>query len=366
MAADLFAVIMAGGGGTRLWPLSRRERPKQALRLSGDRTLFQLAIDRLLPIIPVENILVATVDSQAEMLHEQAPDLPPENFVLEPAPRGTASVIGLAAITLRRRSAEGVMACLTADHFIGSVDKFRDILLAAKEVAERGLLVTLGIAPTYPATGYGYIERGEPLEVSRGMPAYRLAAFHEKPSLEKAQAYLESGGFAWNSGMFIWKVGRILDEMRRQMPSLADGLAAIEEAHDTPGESQVFQQVWRDLEPQTIDYGIMEHAARAAVIPAEGLGWYDIGSWGRLLEALPLDAEGNLVLGENTLREETSGSLVYQDAAGARGRLIATLGLKEIIVVDTPDVLLVCSKDRSEDVRKLVERLGNEGMSEYL
>jgi mannose-1-phosphate guanylyltransferase len=366
MESEFFAVIMAGGGGTRLWPLSRRERPKQALRLSGDRTLFQLAIDRLLPIIPVDNILVATVASQAEMLQEQAPNLPKENFVLEPGPRGTASVIGLAAITIRRRTAAGIMACLTADHFIASVEAFRHLLLAARDVAERGLLVTLGIAPTYPSTGYGYIERGGPLEPSRGLPVYQLAAFHEKPELETAQEYVRHGGYSWNSGMFIWSTDRILDEMRRQMPDLADGLIRIEAALGSPNEAEVLEQVWQALTPQTIDYGIMEHAHGAAVIPAENLGWYDIGSWERLLEALPLDPDGNLILGDETLVEETYGSLVYQDALGEKRRLVATLGLRDIIIVDTPDILLVCAKERSEDVRSLVGRLGSEGKGEYL
>jgi mannose-1-phosphate guanylyltransferase len=366
MGSEFFAVIMAGGGGTRLWPLSRRERPKQALRLSGDRTLFQLAIDRLLPILPVRNIVVATVASQAEMLREQAPDVPPENFILEPDPRGTASVIGLAAITLRRRSEDGIMACLTADHFIASVERFRLVLQAAREVAERGLLVTLGIKPTYPSTGYGYIERGEPLEQARGVPVYRLAAFREKPALEVAQAYLATEKYSWNSGMFIWKIDRILEEMRRQMPELAAGLTVVEGALGSSGEAAVLEGVWQTLTPQTLDYGIMEHAERAALIPAEDLGWYDIGSWERLLEALPLDALGNLVLGGKTIQEDTSNSLIYQDPGGEKARLIAALGLNELVIVDTPDVLLVCAKERSEDVRKLVERLGSEGLDEYL
>lgn len=366
MGREFFAVVMAGGGGTRLWPLSRRQRPKQALRLSGDRTLFQLAVDRLIPIVPLEKILVATVADQAEMLREQVPQLPQDNFLLEPGPRGTASVIGLAAISLRRRSPGCIMACLTADHFIASEDRFRELLLAAHGVAERGLLVTLGIVPTYPSTGYGYIERGELLEPSRGIPVYRLESFREKPEREDAQTYVDSGEYSWNSGMFIWQVDRILEEMRRQMPTLADGLARIEQAMGTTAEEGVLENVWRDLSSQTIDYGIMEHAQGAAVIPAEDLGWYDIGSWGRLLEALPVDFHGNLILGENVLAQNTQGSLIYQDVPGEGRRMIAALGLDDIIIVDTQDVLLVCSRERSEDVRELVKRLSDEGLVEYL
>jgi mannose-1-phosphate guanylyltransferase len=364
--SEFFAVIMAGGGGTRLWPLSRRERPKQTLRLSGDRSLFQLAIDRLLPIVPPERILVATVAEQAELLRDQAPDLSRDNFLLEPGQRGTASVIGLAATVLRQRSPDSTMACLTADHFIGDVGKFQALLLAAREVADRGFLVTLGITPTYPSTGYGYIERAEPLEPARGTAVFRMAAFREKPSQEIAQGYIQSGKYSWNSGMFIWKTDRILDEIKHQMPALAAGLRRIEAARGDPEEVRVIEDVWRELKPQTLDYGIMEHAERAAVIPADDLGWCDIGSWERLFEALPLTSDGNLVLAEQSLRQDIQRSLIYQDSAGGRKRLIAALGLKDVIIVDTQDVLLVCSKERSEDVRKLVERLTDAGLDEYL
>lgn len=359
---NYFAVIMAGGGGTRLWPLSRRKRPKQMLRLIAEDSLFQVAVKRLEGLFPQERICVVTVKEQAELLEEQCPGLPPENFILEPMPRGTASVVGLAAVALKHRHPQAVMAILTADHFIADVERFRGLLRAAYEVAQEGHLVTLGITPTYPATGYGYIQSGEPLGNYQGAEVYRVLHFKEKPDETQAQAMLQSGNHAWNSGMFIWRVDRILAEFARQMPDLYAQLERIDQAWDTPQRQEVVASLWPTLKEETIDYGIMEHALEAAVIPATGLGWSDVGSWESLFDVLPADENGNIVMGGKHVGINTHSSLVYMDE---EHRLIVTLGVEDLIVVDTGDVLLVCRKDQAQKVRQIVNSL-KETNQEYL
>ena len=359
------AVIMAGGGGTRLWPVSRRRRPKQSLRLFGERTLFQLAVDRVLPILPPERIWVVTAEDQADDLRSQSPEVPRDNFLIEPAPRGTASVVGLAAIALHRRDPECRMACLTADHYIGDVVAFQQILRAAFALAVEGDLVTLGIRPTYPATGFGYVERGEARGEFEGTAAFRVRAFKEKPDRETAEAYIASGRYSWNSGMFIWRADRILPELERQMPALFGGLKEIEPALGTPQERQVLERVWNGLQKQTIDYGVMEGAKNVSLIAADRLEWWDLGSWERLFDIMKPDSSGNLVLGGNIRALDTRGTLVFQQA-GEEPRLIVTLGVDNLVVVDAGDVVLVCARDEVESIRRLVEQLEREGQDKYL
>ncbi|NIS81422.1 MAG: NTP transferase domain-containing protein [Anaerolineales bacterium] len=366
MSAEYFAVIMAGGGGTRLWPLSRQEKPKQVLRLFGDRTMFQVSVDRLLPILDPQHIFVVTVEEQAGLLGLQVPDLPSKNFLLEPAPRGTASVVGLAAIVLQEKSPGCVTAILTADHYIPHHDRFQKLLLAARDLALEGDLVTLGITPAYPDTGYGYIHRGESRGVFRGYEAYRVEAFKEKPDLEQAQAYLENGQHAWNSGMFVWKAERILEEIERQMPDLFAGLREIAEALGSDAERDVLERVWKRLASQTVDYGIMEGAKNVSVIPADDLGWIDVGGWRRLFDILAQDGEGNIRNAPNLLMIDTKRTLVFQDAETTGDRLIAALGLEDLIIVDAGDVVLVCPKDQAERVREIVQTLREQGLDRYL
>jgi mannose-1-phosphate guanylyltransferase len=360
MAGNLFAIILAGGGGTRLWPVSRRESPKQALQLLGERTLFQMTVDRLRPLLPLDQILVVTARAQQPLLQEQVPDLGPAAFVIEPEGRGTASAIGLAALACRSRDPGSIMACLPSDHFIADSERFRSLLGMGTDLAAHGELVTFGIPPEYPASGYGYVQRGAALGDTG---AFRVRAFREKPAADVAAAYLASGDYYWNSGMFAWKAQRILAEIERQMPALHKALEAIRAlpgAWADPGVAAI----WQGLQSETVDYGIMEHAEQVAVVVAAGLGWKDIGSWDRLTEVLEADAEGNLVLAHNGLLLECRDNLVYQ--AGQAGKLIALLGTRDLVVVDTPDVLLIVPAAMSERVRQVVRELERRGLHQYL
>jgi len=360
MADELFAVILAGGGGTRLWPVSRRESPKQALRLLGERTLFEMTVDRLRPMLPPNRILVVSAQSQVATLREQVPELPEEAFVIEPEGRGTASAIGLAALACQARHSASVMACLPSDHFIADNERFRSLLGRAAELAAGDELVTFGIPPEYAATGYGYIHRGEAIGATG---AFRVQAFREKPAAKVAEGYLDSGEHYWNSGMFVWKSERILAEIERQMPALHICLRRI---LSLPGQWKASEvaALWSALKSETVDYGIMEHADQVAVVPAPGLGWKDIGSWDRLHEVLPTDAHGNLELANEALLLDCKNSLIYQ--AGESGRLIAVLGVRDLVIVDTPDVLLVIPAAMSERVRELVRELESRGAGQYL
>jgi len=358
MIEHFYGVIMAGGGGTRLWPLSRKARPKQMLSLIEERSLFQSAIDRVNGILPPERILVVTVAEQAAQLREQAPEIPAENFLLEPMPRGTASVVGLAAQVLQHRDPQAIMAVLTSDHFIGNQERYQDLLRAAHQVALDGYLVTLGIAPTFPATGYGYIQQGELLGTYRDQPVYRAMRFKEKPDDAQARAMLESGDHAWNSGMFVWQVSQILEEIARQMPDLAAKLAEIGQVWDTPSCQSTLERVWPTIQPETIDYGVMEGARQVAVIPAQGLNWSDVGSWDSLFDVLPADQSGNIVMGGEHIAVDTRNSLVY---VNQEHRLIVTIGVDDLVVVDTGDVLLVCHKSQAQKVRQVVNQLSRDG-----
>jgi mannose-1-phosphate guanylyltransferase len=349
-----YAVIMAGGGGTRLWPLSRKAQPKQMLSLFDERSLFQASVERLDGIFSHDRILVVTVEDQASELQEQCPEIPQENFILEPMPRGTASVVGLAAIALRNRDPQAVMAVLTADHYIGKEQKFRQALRSAHDVAQDGYLVTLGIQPTFPATGYGYIQRGEPIGVYGGLDVDRVLRFKEKPDEEQARQLLATGDHAWNSGMFVWKVDRILAEFERQMPDLHAGLEEISRAWLKPEHKTVIDKVWPSLKSETIDYGIMEGADRVAVIPAADWKWSDVGSWESLFEVLPTDEQGNIIMGGKHIGLDTDHSLVY---VTQERRLIVTIGVSDLVLVDTGDVLLVCHKDQAQRVRQVVDHL---------
>ena len=364
MTEHTYAVIMAGGGGTRLWPVSRKEKPKQLLPLLGKETLFQSTVARLEALFPPERILVVTVAEQAREMREQVPAIPAENYLIEPAPRGTASVVALAAAVLQKRDPQAVMAIQTADHHIRNRDLFNYLITTAVAVAEQNYLVTLGITPTFPATGYGYIQQGEPLNGEYRYPVYTVKSFKEKPDEIAAQQFLSSGDHSWNSGMFVWRVDTILGEIKKQMPDLFHAIDQIASAWDTPERDEVLRSHWQDLKSQTIDYGIMEHAERVAVLPAGGLGWSDVGSWDSLFEVLFPDMNGNVASStQQHLALNTHNTLVY----GTNDqRLIVTIGLDSVVVVDAGDVLMICKTDQSQKVKDVVEHLRKHNQEKYL
>ena len=357
-----YAVIMAGGGGTRLWPVSRKEKPKQLLPLLGKETLFQSTVARLEALFPPERILVVTVADQAREMRQQVPSIPEENYLIEPAPRGTASVVALAAAVLQKRDPQAVMAIQTADHHIRNKDLFNYLISTALDVAEKNYLVTLGITPTFPSTGYGYIQQGEPMIGEYKYPVYTVKRFKEKPDEATAQELLRSGDHSWNSGMFVWRVDVILAEIQRQMPRLYDAVDAIAASWNAPQRDEVVRQRWMDLKSQTIDYGVMEKAERVAVLPAGGLGWSDVGSWDSLFEVLMPDMNGNVATNAQHLGLDTHNTLVY----GTDQRLVVTIGLDDIVVVDAGDVLMICKVDQSQKVRDVVEHLRKHHQDEYL
>lgn len=356
----LYAVILAGGGGTRLWPRSRKAHPKQFLDLTGDGTMLQEAYTRIAPLIPAERVLVITNESYVDLVCEQAPALPRANVIGEPVGRGTAPAIGLAAALLRQRDPNAIMAILTADHLIGRKETFRRAIAAAAQVAATpGRLVTLGITPAYPETGYGYVERGPELVTLDGMTVYRVLRFTEKPNHETAARFVESGHFSWNSGMFIWRADSILDEIARQMPELSAQLAVIAASLGRPDEQAAFAQVWMQIRSETIDFGVMEGALDTVVLPVD-IGWNDVGSWAALADELPANEQGNVVQGPHILFD-THDSFIFSEH-----RLIATIGLRHMIVVDTADALLICPRERAQEVKKITELLIERGMTAYL
>jgi mannose-1-phosphate guanylyltransferase len=333
------------------------------LQLVGERTLFQIAVDRLEGLLLPERILIVTASKQALALQEQVPDIPSRNFFLEPEPRGTASAIGLAAAVLKLRDPDAVMAVLTADHYIGDEKKFLNVLKAAELLAGDGYLVTLGIQPTFASTGYGYIQQGKELGSYEGFVAYQAERFKEKPTEVQAKEMLENNIYAWNSGMFIWQVDRILEEIERQMPELSAALKNITTAWETPERDKVLNLEWFALKAETIDYGIMENAVRVAMIPTTGLKWTDVGSWDSLFEVMAADTEGNIFNRDEHINIDSSNIMVHSEGSD---RLVVTIGIEDMVIVDTDDVLLVCSKDRAEDVRQAINQIMEKGQERFL
>jgi len=352
----LYALILSGGAGTRLWPLSRRGRPKQFLTLTGKDTLLQETVERVSSLVPLERVFVVAPPEHRALIHEQLPELAADHLVVEPYPRGNAAAIGLAMAALQAFDPEAVVAVLPSDHVVAKSSAFRNVLLSATAAAELGYIVTLGITPTTPDTGFGYIEAGERLAVDGPVPVHDVKRFIEKPKRDAAERMLEAGGHFWNAGMFVWRVSVVLDAYRAHLPRTAKAIDALVDAVGSPRYEQVLADAWEETERTTIDYGIAEKATNVAVVPAD-IGWHDVGSWPRLAEFAP---DGGPSAGEQ-LDHEANGNYVY-----APGKLVALVGVDDLVIVDTPDALLVASKDRAEEVKAIVDRLEREGRGDLL
>jgi mannose-1-phosphate guanylyltransferase len=345
-----YVSILAGGSGTRLWPLSRSHQPKQLVPLLGDRSLVQATVDRVAPLIPHDHIVVVTEQSHADALREQLPELPSANVLVEPVRRGTAAAVGLAAQWIAHQDPRASMASLHADHAIRDPEEFRACLAATFTLAESApWLVTLGIRPSSPHTGMGYIQPGEPLGTFGGKEAFRAARFVEKPDQATAERFLTEG-YLWNPGYFIFQVQTILDAFAQLLPELQGPLSVIGSAFGSPGEAAILREQYPKLRVETIDYGIMERAEQLATMPAD-FGWSDIGSWAEVWEMSAQDAAGNAARGIHADLDSTN-LLVL-----GSGKPVITLGLHDLTVVDLPDVLLICPRERAQDVKALVEQL---------
>jgi len=358
----MHAVIIAGGSGTRFWPKSRENLPKQLLNISGQGTLIQNTVGRISSIISAENIWVITNEQHAfETCYQlKKMGVPPSQLLTEPIARNTSAAIGYSAKILSQRNPDAIMAVFPADHVITTVEPFLKLLKQAETIANENHLVTLGIKPTSPETGYGYIKQGKAIKGN----SFKVDRFIEKPDKLTAEKYLKEGSYYWNSGIFVWEVSTLLNEISLFLPKLYEQLekltsntAPIKGKYPYQKLSESGKKIFHSLESVSIDHGVMEKSTNVAVLPAE-IGWNDVGTWTSLAEISKNDSHGNVING-NVVSVENSDSIIQ-----AENRLVAALGLKGIIVVDTPDALLVCPKERAQDVKKIVEQIKSEKRSE--
>lgn len=353
----VYGVIMAGGGGTRFWPLSRQQEPKQLLNLSGKDRMINETIDRIRAIAEKEDIFIVTNRTQVPKMQDAVAErILPEHILSEPSARNTAACIGYAALEILKKHGDGIMCIFPSDHFIKNEAEFARILKAAILEAETtDQLITLGITPTFASTGYGYIR----FDKTEAGVAKKVTEFKEKPDEKTAEAYVASGEYAWNSGMFVWKASVIMEKFRELLPDVYACLEKIGEAMDTPEEQRVIDEVYSTIPSISIDYGIMEKSSDVKVISAE-FGWNDVGSWDNLGVLYEEDENGNVLAGKQ-LNIDTKNCISY-----AGKRLIATVGVENLIIVETDDAVLVCDKSRAQDVKKIVDQLKEQGMDQYL
>ena len=356
----MIAVIMAGGAGTRFWPRSREAEPKQFLPLVGEKSLLADTVERIAPLVPPERVLIVTGNEFVDRVRREMPGIPASNVLGEPLGRNTAPCVALAAARASRKwGGDEVMAVLPADHHIGDRDRFLSVLSAGEEFCRREkALLTIGVEPTGPETGYGYLEIGEALGRAGEREAFRVARFVEKPNRAKAEEYLGAGRFLWNSGMFLWRVDVIIDALKEHMPGASKAFPLFREAAEEDLYA-VLEWEYPRLPSISIDYAVMEKASNVAVIPAD-FPWSDVGSWNALGGLLRRDDAGNETVGEHLGIDTRRCVIVSGD------RLVATIGVEDLIVVETDDAILVCPRDRAQEVRSVVERLRESGREDLL
>ena len=354
----LYSTILAGGSGTRLWPLSRAGEPKFLHALTGtDRSLLQATVDRVSPLSAADQIYVVTGTAHAAAISRQLPAVPTANILIEPSPKDSCAAVSLACAVLARRDPGAVMAAFSADHLIGDQERFVEIIEQAAAAASDGYLTTVGIRPGHAEVRFGYLKLG-PAAAGK---ARTVAEFREKPSLELAASYVESGQYLWNAGIFVFAVETFLAELARQRPQLSAGIARIADAWDSAERDAVLADVWPGLEKISVDYGVLEGAAAAgkvATVPAD-MPWSDVGDFDSLGESLPSDESGNLVIagqGEVITRDVKDAVIV-----STTDRVVAVVGLDDVVVVDTADATLVCARSRSQEVKQIVEELRDRG-----
>ena len=352
------ALIMAGGKGERFWPRSRKNLPKQFLSITGSgKTMIQLTVDRLLPMIPIDDIYISTNEDYSCLVAEQLPELPKKNIIVEPVGRNTAPCIGLGAIYIQKKYEDAIMLVLPSDHDIADQEAFRAALMEVCDIAEQGEnLVTIGIRPVFPETGYGYIKYCSSCKLGNG---YKVDRFVEKPILEKAKEYLASGQYLWNSGMFGWKISTLLKNMQLYMPDNYRRLMTIQEAIDSPEEQDILRTEFSQMDSQSIDYGVMEKAESIYTVPGS-FGWDDVGSWLAVERLQSPDERGNALHGD-VVNVDTNNCIIQ----GNR-KLIATVGLNGLVIVDTEDALLILDKEKAGDIKKVLQLLRDSGRDALL
>lgn len=360
--SHLYAVIMAGGAGTRFWPASRSNRPKQLLPLAGDSSLPLLAatVNRILPLCPQARIFIATGRHLVRQSRAVLPTLPAENFLAEPLARNTAPCIGWATATILRRDPEAVVMVLPSDHHIQDEEGFRRVLSRAIAAAEAGAIATIGLEPTRPETGYGYIEQGEAIADE----TFRVARFIEKPNRENAERYAQSGKHLWNGGMFFFRAKRMIEEIRLHLPELAEVLDRLDREARRDNEEAILEEAFASMPSISIDHGVMEKASDLAVVPGS-FGWSDVGSWHSAWELANKDADGNAASKDDVLIE-SQGNLIADLRSSGNQRVVALVGVNDLVVVETDDALLVIPRERAQDVRAVIDALKARGRSELL